>query len=80
MRDLIALGIVCFFLGVLISIGHVFTQPEKKKPEEKKELQFIWNDDEESIPRDGSLIKIEFTDGNNIYIGPTDQEITTNTN
>ena len=32
--------------------------------------KFIWNDDEESIPRDGSLIRLEFTDSTGIYIGP----------
>jgi len=32
-------------------------------------IKFIWNDDEESIPKDGSLIVIEFTDENNVYIG-----------
>lgn len=34
---------------------------------------FIWNDDEESIPVDGSLILLEFTENDTIYIGPKDQ-------
>lgn len=33
-------------------------------------IKFIWNDTEASIPKDGSLIKIEFTDENTVYIGP----------
>lgn len=33
-------------------------------------INFVWNDDEESIPCDGENIKIEFTDENTIYIGP----------
>jgi len=33
-------------------------------------IHFIWNDDEESIPKDGSLIKLEHTDENTVYIGP----------
>lgn len=33
---------------------------------------FVWNDDEESIPKDGSLIRIEFTDENTVYIGPAE--------
>lgn len=33
-------------------------------------IQFIWNDDEESIPKDGSIIRIEYTDENTVYIGP----------
>lgn len=32
-------------------------------------IVFIWNDDEESIPPDGSLIQIEQTDENTVYIG-----------
>lgn len=35
----------------------------------EKEMIFIWNDDQESIPMDGSKIVIEFTEGNKIYIG-----------
>lgn len=42
------------------------------EPKEDNEIHFIWNDDEESIPPDGSLIKIEFTDENNVFIGPTE--------
>ena len=34
-----------------------------------QEMIFIWNDDQESIPMDGSKIVIEFTEGNKIYIG-----------
>ena len=39
---------------------------------ENNNIQFIWNDDEESIPADGSLIRLEFTDENNVYIGPAE--------
>ena len=39
---------------------------------ENNNIQFIWNDDEESIPADGGLIRLEFTDGNDVYIGPAD--------
>ena len=35
-------------------------------------IQFVWNDVEESIPMDGSLITLEFTDENYVYIGPYD--------
>ena len=31
---------------------------------------FIWNDDEESIPKENSLIKIEKIDKNVIYLSP----------
>jgi len=33
------------------------------------ESQFIWNDDRESIPTDGSKIVLEFTRDNKIYLG-----------
>ena len=35
-----------------------------------KEPTFIWNDDIESLPTDGSPILIEFTSRDTIYIGP----------
>ena len=38
--------------------------------ETNKGITFIWNDDEESIPVDGSLIQLEFTDEDTVYIGP----------
>lgn len=37
-------------------------------------IQFVWNDDEESIPKDGSAILLEFTDENTVYIGPLENE------
>jgi len=37
-------------------------------------IQFIWNDTEDSIPLDGSLITLELTDENNVYIGPYDPQ------
>jgi hypothetical protein len=40
-----------------------------KKLTSSNEIEFIWNDDEESIPKDGSLIVIEKTDENLVYIG-----------
>ena len=43
---------------------------EKLEKADNNEIQFIWNDDEESIPKDGSLIRIEMTDENTVYIGP----------
>lgn len=43
---------------------------------DREEIKFIWNDDEESIPTDGSLIKIEFSDKNIIYLCPIEDEKT----
>lgn len=35
-------------------------------------IKFVWNDDEESIPKDGSLIRIEMTDENTVYLQPVE--------
>lgn len=66
---LIVICIQCFLVGVIFE--YLMRYDDIHRPENNK-IQFIWNDDEESIPVDGSLIKIEFTDENNIYIGPID--------
>lgn len=42
---------------------------EKLENAQSNEIQFIWNDTNESIPKDGSLILIEKTDENTVYIG-----------
>lgn len=39
-----------------------------------KTTVFIWNDDEESIPVDGTPIMLEFTSNDTIYIGPAETE------
>ena len=49
---------------------------EKKADKADNEIHFIWNDDEESIPKDGSLITLEYTDENTVYIGPYDKNAT----
>lgn len=41
-------------------------------------IHFVWNDDEESIPKDGSLITLEMTDENTVYIGPYDPKASKN--
>ena len=43
---------------------------EYKEAPIPKEPTFIWNDDIESLPTDGSPILIEFTSKDTIYIGP----------
>jgi hypothetical protein len=39
-------------------------------PKKDNSIKFVWNYNEQSIPSDGELIKIEATDENTIYIGP----------
>lgn len=47
-------------------------QPASNVIDDNNGIHFIWNDDEESIPQDGELIKIEFTDENTVYLTPTE--------
>lgn len=58
-----------FLSGVMVE--YLLRYDDIHRPENNN-IQFIWNDDEESIPVDGSLIRLEFTDENNVYIGPAE--------
>lgn len=58
-----------FLSGVMVE--YLLRYDDIYRPENNN-IQFIWNDDEESIPADGSLIRLEFTDENNVYIGPAE--------
>ena len=66
---LIILCIQMFLSGVMVE--YLLRYDDIHRPENNN-IQFIWNDDEESIPADGSLIRLEFTDENNVYIGPAE--------
>lgn len=78
----IAFVIVFFFLlvfSVQLYIGYTKLEAysnaqdayiEKLENATNNEIEFIWNNDEESIPKDGSIIRIEYTDENTVYIGP----------
>lgn len=67
MKIPVLLLIVLF--AFIFSLGVMFEHTSSKNA---NSIKFIWNDVEESIPVDGSLIRLEFTDGNNVYIGPAD--------
>ena len=43
---------------------------EKTYLKDYNSTKFVWNDVEESIPKDGSLVKIEFTKDSIIYLQP----------
>lgn len=45
-----------------------------KMKKESNGITFVWNDDEESIPVDGSPILLEYTDEDTVYIGPLETE------
>lgn len=64
----IPIPLLIVLLVTVFALGTVYEYSKQ----EYNSIKFIWNDDEESIPTDGSLIKLEFTDGNDVYIGPAD--------
>jgi hypothetical protein len=78
-NEIIALTTLSFFGGVVLTIvmANVFHREELLKQEENafknQGRTFIWNDDWESIPQDGATIRIEHTDGDTIYIGPSEE-------
>ena len=78
-NELIALAALSFAGGVFLTLAmtNVFHRDELLKQEEnelKNQGQtFVWNDDWESIPQDGATIRIEHTDGDTVYIGPSEE-------
>lgn len=61
---IVAFGIVMFLAGMQASGKH------KEQHLADDNYSIIWNDDIESMPKDGSVITIEQTVGNIIYVGP----------
>lgn len=62
------IGLLC---GTLISTAVLYeTTAEQRKLEADPSPVIIWNDDTESIPADGELIRLEMTQNDTIYIGP----------
>ena len=72
-NDIITLTALSFFGGVMVAIAcsNYYNAQEALKQAENN-TEFVWNDDEESIPADGSLVKVEFSEGNTIYLGPNE--------
>jgi len=63
------------YLGTIVGIlaGSMVTSiilHKEDKPNQNNGIEFVWNDDEESIPMDNTLIRLEFTKNDTIYIGP----------
>jgi len=56
-----------FILDIQLYKGNVALEQQLNKIQTPT---FIWNDDQESIPTDNSLITLELTEGDTIYIGP----------
>lgn len=68
-----------YLIIILLMLGGYYLGYTAKEREIKQQLFlsssfenpiFIWNDDLESIPKDGSPITLEFTVKDTIYIGP----------
>jgi hypothetical protein len=79
---LLVIALICAFM-LSAFIGYDFGKKDAELRQEIIErhiengnddnvIKFIWNDDEESIPAEGSLVKIEFFDENTVYIGPVE--------
>lgn len=60
---------IIFGVACIIIVSDILQNIEDK-PNPNNNIIFIWNDDEESIPQDGSLIVIEKTVEDTVYIGP----------
>ena len=73
-EDIVTLSVLSFFGGVIVTIGitTVITMENEitHLENDSQRTHFVWNDDEESIPRDGATIRIEDTEGDTIYLGP----------
>lgn len=62
------IGLLC---GTLISTAVLYeTTVKQVEYEDDPSPVIIWNDDTESIPADGELIRLEMTQNDTIYIGP----------
>ena len=75
MKDFVYCTAIFILLVWICSL--LFLRSYQEEKDFNNGIYFIWNDDEESIPKDGSLIKIEYTDENKVYIGPVDDRIDT---
>ena len=69
--DILFIGAVIGLLfGTLISVAILYETTEKQREYEADPSPvIIWNDDTESIPADGELVRIEMTQNDTIYIG-----------
>jgi hypothetical protein len=63
----------CIGLVIGVVIGAVMLRTstnELRDLEDDNSPVIIWNDDTESIPQDGELVRLEMTQNDTIYIGP----------
>lgn len=77
MKTLLVTILLIFSVMLNISLIDGYNKLESKVTQYDQESKFIWNDDEESIPTDKSLISLEFTKNGAIYIGPYNENYKT---
>lgn len=71
---IVFIGIIIFQSILLICCTNALEKEQNKvlnaqnELQKEEEVRFIWNDDLESLPKDGALIKIDFTDGNDVFL------------
>ena len=70
MKRNLELAVFCLGLAGTLATGiGIGNNMQKAKVKQPQHAVIIWNDDEESIPQDGSTVKIEKTVNDTIYIG-----------
>lgn len=70
----IAFMLLCITNVISYNLGSIDAKLEEeiiqRHIENGNVIKFIWNDDEESIPMPGALVKIEDIDKNTVYLTP----------
>ena len=70
-ESLFAGAVAGLAIGTIIGMAVLSTSiKEQRELEADNSPVIIWNDDTESIPADGELIRLEMTENDTIYIGP----------
>jgi hypothetical protein len=64
-------AVIGLLLGTGIGLAVLYeTMSKQREYEADPSPVIIWNDDTESIPQDGELVRLEMTQNDTIYIGP----------
>ncbi len=70
-EDVLTGSCIGLAIGTVIGVIVLRTSTnELRELEADNSPVIIWNDDTESIPQDGELVRLEMTQNDTIYIGP----------
>ena len=70
-EDVLTGSCIGLVIGVVMGVVILRTSTnELRDLEADNSPVIIWNDDTESIPQDGELVRLEMTQNDTIYIGP----------